>query len=59
MATRKMTDYPNIDKKLYPNPQDALRVEDAKATTIDVMPDTTGLPDNIEIINELALLVII
>jgi hypothetical protein len=52
MATRKMTDYPNIDKKLYPNPQDALRVEDAKATTIDVMPDTTGLPDNIEIIND-------
>ena len=52
MATRKMTDYPNIDKKLYPNPQDALRVEDAKATTIDVMPEATGLPDNIEIIND-------
>ena len=48
MATRKMTDYPNIDKKLYPNTQDALRVEDAQATTIDIMePNTT--PDNIEI----------
>ena len=52
MATRRMTDYPNIDKKLYPNTQDALRVEDAKATTIDLMPAPDTTPDNIQIIND-------
>ena len=51
MATRRMADYPNIDKKLYPNTQDALRVEDAQATTIDIMEPNTS-PDNIEIIDD-------